>query len=161
MSPAHTARALVDLETEEIVHVAFPRVRRHHQPFTLLFGDALLALLSTEGRRDEQDKPMRPVHWRVLLYLLASMGYENRLERYVSEIADDLDNDRSTVSKALQSLEDRDLLYVEPRRSGRPLVIHVHPALAFRGKPGQRAAVLSGVWPDLTVPAPLRHVQAD
>src|SRR5947209_15712888 len=61
MSHAHAARALRDVETDEVVHVAFPKVRRHRQPFTLLFGDALRALLVTEGRGHEDDQPMRPV----------------------------------------------------------------------------------------------------
>lgn len=156
MSPAHTARILRDVETEEVVHVAFPKVRRHHQPFTLLFGDAMLGLLRSEGRTDTENKPMRPVDWQLLLYVVASAEYENRLERYVTEIAEELDKDRSTISRALQSLESRELIYVEPRRPGRPLTIHLHPALAFRGKAGQRAAVLHEQWAEAPVPAALR-----
>jgi DNA-binding transcriptional ArsR family regulator len=157
MSHQRSARPLVDAETGEVVHVAFPRVRRHHEPFTLLFGGSMLALLRSEGRTDAEDKPMRPVDWQLLLYVVASAEYENRLERYVTEIAKDLGKDRSTISKALQSLEARELVYVEPRRPGRPLAVHLHPALAFRGKAGQRAAVLNEHWSDLPLPGPLRR----
>ncbi len=73
MSRAHHTRQLQDVETEEVLHVLTPQVRRHRQPFTMVFCDALLALLCTEGRRFEEDDAMRPVHWRVLLYLLASV----------------------------------------------------------------------------------------
>jgi DNA-binding transcriptional ArsR family regulator len=161
MSHAHAARALRDVETDEVVHVAFPKVRRHRQPFTLLFGDALRALLVTEGRGHEDDQRMRPVDWQLLLYVVASAEYENRLERYVTEIAEEPKKDRSTISKALQSLEARELVYVEPRRPGRHLTMHLHPALAFRGKAGQRAAVLNEIWPNIPVPAPLRWVPGE
>ena len=110
MSRPNPTRTLQDVETEEVLHVLTPKIRRHRQPFTMIFCDALLALLSTEGRRDEDDSGMTLVHLRVLLYLLGSTEYENRLERFVTEIADDLGHDRSTVSKALDFLEERDLI---------------------------------------------------
>ncbi|HEX2075368.1 MAG TPA: helix-turn-helix domain-containing protein [Geodermatophilus sp.] len=108
MSRTNPTRMLQDVETEEVLHVLTPKVRCHRQPFTMIFCDALLALLCTVGRRHEDDDPMRPVHWRVLLYLLASAEYKNRLDRFVTEIADELNNDRSTVSKALDLLEERE-----------------------------------------------------
>lgn len=155
MTRANPTRLLQDVETEEVLHVLTPKVRRHRQPFTMVFCGALLALLCTEGRRHEDDDPMRPVHWRVLLYLLASTEYENRLDRFVTEIAEDLDNDRSTVSKALDFLEERHLIRKTSNGPGRPFTIDVHPALAFRGKAGQRAAVLHQLWADVRVPAAL------
>ena len=91
----------------------------------------------------------------MLLYLLASTGYENQLERFVITIADDLGHDRSTVSKALDFLEDRDLIRRSPPASGRPFTIDVHPALAFRGRTGQQARVLRERWADVRMPAAL------
>jgi hypothetical protein len=155
MSRTNPTRVLQDVETEEVLHVLTPKIRRHRQPFTMIFCDALLALLCTEGRRDEDDSGMTLVHLRVLLYLLGSTEYENRLERFVTEIADDLDHDRSTVSKALDFLEERDLIRRTSGGPGRPFMIDVHPALAFRGKAGQRAAVLREQWADVRVPAAL------
>ncbi len=155
MSRTNPTRVLQDVETEEVLHVLTPKIRRHGQPFTMIFCDALLALLCTEGRRDEDDSGMTLVHLRVLLYLLGSTEYENRLERFVTEIADDLDHDRSTVSKALDFLEERNLIRRTSAGSGRPFMIDVHPALAFRGKAGQRAAVLREQWADVRVPAAL------
>ncbi len=155
MSRTNPTRQLQDVETEEVLHVLTPKIRRHRQPFTMIFCDALLALLCTEGRRDEDDSGMTLVHLRVLLYLLGSTEYENRLERFVTEIADDLDHDRSTVSKALDFLEERDLIRRTSAGARRPFVIDVHPALAFRGKAGQRAAVLREHWADVRVPAAL------
>lgn len=156
MPNANPTHLLRDVETEDVIHAVFPVVRRHRQPFTMVFCDALLALLCTEGRRHEDDEPMRPVHWRVLLYLLAGSAYENRLDRFVSEIAEDLGNDRSTVSKALDFLEERHLIRRTSNGAGRPFTIDVHPALAFRGKAGQRAAVLHEHWADVRTPAVLK-----
>jgi hypothetical protein len=155
MSRANPTHLLEDVETGDVIHAVFPRVRRHRQPFTMIFCDTLLDLLRTEGRRHEEDDPMRPVHWRVLLYLLASTEYKNRLDRFVIEIADDLGNDRSTVSKALDLLEERELIRRTSNGHGRPFTIDVHPALAFRGKAGQRAAVLHERWADVRMPAAL------
>jgi DNA-binding MarR family transcriptional regulator len=155
MPRAHPIRTLQDKDTEEVIHVAFPKVRRHRQAFTMVFCSPLLALLCTEGRRHEDDDAMRPVHWRVLLYLLASTEYENRVDRFVTEIAEELGNDRSTVSKALQVLQERDLIHMNPNGSGRPTTIHVHPALCFRGKAGQRAAALHEHWSDVPLPVAL------
>ena len=155
MSRTNPTRVLQDVETEEVLHVLTPKIRRHRQPFTMIFCDALLALLCSEGRRNEDDSGMTLVHLRVLLYLLGSTEYENRLERYVTEIADDLEHDRSTVSKALDLLEERDLIRRTSAGAGRPFTIDVHPALAFRGKAGQRAAVLREQWADRRVPAAL------
>jgi hypothetical protein len=156
MSLANPAHLLEDVETGEVIHAVFPRVRRHRQPFTMVFCDALLALLHSEGRRHEGDTGMTLVHLRVLLYILGSSAYENRLERFVTEIADDLDHDRSTVSRALDFLEERDLIRRTSTGQGRPFTIDVHPALAFRGKAGQRAAVLHAHWADVRLPAALR-----
>jgi DNA-binding transcriptional ArsR family regulator len=155
MSRITPTRLLQDVETEEVIHVLVSQPRRHCQPFTMVFCSAFLALLCTDGRRHEDDDGMRPVHWRVLLYLLASVEYKNRLDRFVTEIADDLGNDRSTVSKALDALEERQLIRKTSNGQGRPLTIDVHPALAFRGKAGQRAAVLREHWSDVPVPAAL------
>ncbi len=71
------------------------------------------------------------------------------------EIADDLKNDRSTVNKALDFLEEHALIRRTSNGHGRPFTIDVHPALAFRGKAGQRAAVLHKHWADVRVPAAL------
>ncbi|SOC50159.1 MarR family protein [Blastococcus aggregatus] len=155
MTRANPTRLLQDVETEEVIHVLTPKVRRHRQPFTMVFCDALLALLCTEGRRHPDDTGLTLVHVRVLLYLLASAEYENRLERFVIEIADDLKHDRSTVSKALDLLEERELIRRTPNGHGRPFIIDIHPALAFRGKAGQRAAVLHECWADVRMPAAL------
>jgi hypothetical protein len=155
MSRANPTHVLEDMETGEVIHAVFPKVRRHRQPFTMIFCDALLALLSTEGRRHQDDSGMTLVHLRVLLYLLGSTEYENRLERFVTEIAYDLEHDRSTVSKALDFLEERDLIRRTPAAPGRPFTIDVHPALAFRGRAGQRAAVLRERWADVRFPAAL------
>ena len=59
-----STRVLQDLETEEVIHVLTPQVRRHSQPFTMVFCDALLDLLCTEGRRHEGDGGMTLVHLR-------------------------------------------------------------------------------------------------
>ena len=155
MSRPNPTRTLQDVETEEVLHVLTPKIRRHRQPFTMIFCDALLALLSTEGRRDEDDSGMTLVHLRVLLYLLGSTEYENRLERFVTEVADDLDHDRSTVSKALDFLEERDLIRRTSAGTGRPFTIDVHPALAFRGRTGQRARVLRELWSEVREPVVL------
>ena len=81
MPRANPTRLLQDVETEEVLHVLTPKVRRHRQPFTMIFCDALLALLCTEGRRDEDDSGMTLVHLRVLPYLLGCTEYEKRPER--------------------------------------------------------------------------------
>ena len=155
MTRANPTRLLQDMETEEVIHVLTPKIRRHKQPFTMIFCDALLALLCTEGRSDTDDSGLTLVHLRVLLYLLGSVEYKNRLERFVIEIADDLKHDRSTVSKALDLLEEREIIRRTPNGHGRPFTIDVHPALAFRGKAGQCAAVLHERWADVRRPAAL------
>jgi DNA-binding MarR family transcriptional regulator len=155
MTHEHATRQLQDVETGETLHTLTPQIKRHKQPFTMVFCDPLLSLLCTEGRRHDDDSGMTLVHLRVLLYLLASTGYENRLERFVIEIADDLGHDRSTVSKALDLLEERELIRRTPAAAGRPFTIDVHPALAFRGRTGQRARVLRELWADVRKPVVL------
>ncbi|MGR7027237.1 hypothetical protein [Geodermatophilus sp. URMC 62] len=154
MPTSHPSRRLKDLDTDEVHYIAVRAVPRHRQAFTLLFCAPLLMLLRTEGRRHEGDEPLRPVHLRVLLYLVATCGYENQVQRHVSDIADDLGHDRSTVSRALLALRERALVRTESV-AGRPLTIHLHPALCFRGKPAQRAAALRDHWDDAPMPAAL------
>jgi DNA-binding transcriptional ArsR family regulator len=150
-----TTRELQDVHTGEVVYAISPNIRRHHEQFTMVFCDPLRTLLATEGRRHEWDSALRPVHWRLLWWVIASISYENRIDRYVSDIARELGNDRSTVSKALHVLQDRELIRTDREGPGRPLTIRIHPALCFRGKAEQRAGVFDEHWGHASLPAAL------
>ncbi len=146
------ARKFIDARTGEEMLGLFSPEQRHYEQFTMVFCIPLLTLLVNEGRRHEDDTALRPVHWRLLWWVIASTGYENQLTGYVSDIARQLGNDRSTISKAIDVLKDRGLIRTFREGAGRPLTIRVHPALCFRGKARQRAAVLDEYWSDAPHP---------
>ena len=152
---SRTTRELKDVHTGEVVYAISPNIQRHHEQFTMVFCEPLLTLLATEGRRQKRDSALRPVHWRLLWWVIASISYENRIDRYVSDIARELGNDRSTVSKALNVLRDRELIRTDREATGRPLTIRIHPALCFRGKAKQRAGVFDEYWNHAPFPAAL------
>ncbi|SOC47830.1 MarR family protein [Blastococcus aggregatus] len=150
-----TTRELRDMHTGEVVLAITPKAQLHYEQFTLVFCHPMQTLLLTQGRRHERDSALRPVHWRLLWWVIASISYENRIDRYVADIARDLGNDRSTVSKALRVLQDRGLIRTHREGPGRPLTILIHPALCFRGKAKQRAAVFREHWGNTPLPPAL------
>lgn len=123
-------------EGQEVKYVAVVRPRTHKEGFTMLFQQGLLDLVCNPETR------LSSTEWRLLAYLCGTMEYENQTEQYVSEMAQALGQDRSTVSKALDRLELRGLVQRLPGVGRRPGVVLVNPLLAFRGRVGQRARVL-------------------
>jgi hypothetical protein len=86
---------------------AVRRSPRHTEPFTIIFQEALLALLATDGKTEQTDFPLRPLDWRVLLYLIASCEYGNRVNRFNTEIALDLEPSASRSAIRVLTSQER------------------------------------------------------
>ncbi len=125
-----------NVETGEIQLVGVIKRPRHKESFSLLFQEALLALLADTNLR------LSALEWKLLLLLISSMEYENTLDAHISELAGRIGHERSAVSKALTKLEGAGLIKRQDMGGTRPRRILVDPALVFRGTSGQRAAAL-------------------
>lgn len=134
-------RPFQDLTTGDVHVVAVRSTPRHKEPFTIVFQKPLYDLLVANGKVGETDTPLKPLDWRVLLYLVVSCGYENRLDRFKTEIANDLHHDAGSVTKSLTRLEARGLIQLIDNNPGRPWTIVLNPDLFFRGRKGQRDRV--------------------
>jgi DNA-binding transcriptional ArsR family regulator len=106
---------------------------RHKSPFTLLFLAPLRELVTQTSRE------LTKVELRVLLYLICDASYHNTATAYIGSIADELGNDRSTISKALTCLSDLELVSAERNTRGGATTWRVNPELAFRGRANLRA----------------------
>ena len=146
----------LNLETGETRLVEIARKPPvHDQAFTMLFNEALLAVLENDGRSEPSDEPFSKLDYRVLLFLVACTDFGNRQEWFVVEIARALGHDRSSVSRSLAKLQQRGLLKMHPQGYGRPFVFLLQPRLAFRGKSSQKAAALREHWRDADGPGAL------
>lgn len=125
-----------NVETGEIHLVGVIKRPRHTEAFSLLFQEALLALLADTNLR------LSALEWKLLLLLISSMEYENTLDAHISELAEGIGHERSAVSKALTKLEGAGLIKRQHMGGTRPRRILVDPAFVFRGTFGQRAAAL-------------------
>ena len=116
-----------------------PTTPGHTDPFTLLFLGPLQRLLEDEG------KDLTRIELRVLLYLICSADYGNTLYLYVSEAAEKLEHDRSSISKALATLTALALIHVQRDPRGGRSRYTLSPDLSFRGTAPKRAT-LRRIW---------------
>lgn len=129
-----------NIETGEIHLVGIVRRPRHRDGFGLVFQEPLLNLLGDAERR------LSALEWRLLLYLIATMEYENIIDAHIGELAEGIGHERSAVSKALTKLEGHRLVRREDMPGSRPRRIRVNPDLAFRGNASQRGAAKRDFW---------------
>lgn len=129
-----------NIETGEIHLVGVVRRPRHPEGFGLVFQQPLLDLLEDAERR------LSALEWRLFLYLVAVMGYDNVVDVHISELADGIGHERSAVSKALTKLEGHRLIRRQDMPGGRPRRIKLNPQLVFRGNASQRGAAMRDFW---------------
>ena len=127
-------------ETGQLHIVAKVRYAKHSEPFTILFREEMVALLSGVG------STMSGSEWKLFLYLLAQMDFGNSIERHIKELAEGLVCDRSSVSRALPRLEELGLIRRDDAVGNRPRRIVVDPHVAFRGTVKQRDEVMRQGW---------------
>lgn len=125
-----------NIETGEIHLVGVVRRPRHPEGFGLVFQQPLVDLIEDGERR------LSALEWRLLLYLVAVMGYENIIDAHIGELAHGIGHERSAVSKALTKLEGHGLIRRESMPGGRPRRIRLNPELVFRGNASQRGAAI-------------------
>ncbi|MGV8965371.1 MAG: MarR family transcriptional regulator [Cellulomonas sp.] len=138
----------LDTDTGEIRAIAIIVKPRHKTRFTIVFQHELLVLLTGAGA------DLTALEWKILLHQIATTGYSNTSETYVKEIADALHHDRSAVSKALHTLEERKLIRRSPNHGNRPSTITLNPHVVFRGNIKERIALMKTGWFRPTLPTP-------
>ncbi|KRF45102.1 hypothetical protein ASH01_14360 [Terrabacter sp. Soil811] len=137
---------MADLHTGEIL--LFSKAKpapRHGQPFTMLFQDDLLAVVSSSAGAG-----MTALELRVLLAVWAMVGFDNLMVLNVSALARRVSAHRSSVSKAVAALERLGLLRVlgpEPGSMSRDRRLRLNPHISYRGRVGERHdAVVRDQW---------------
>ena len=122
----HEVARLRDEDTGNLHVIAVRRPRTHNGEYALIFQEPLLHLLKV-------GKSLTRSELLVWTLLTARMTYPNVVESTITRLAEDVDRERSVVSKALKALQAREMvLRVGPGR------FLVDPRLAFRGRAGQR-----------------------
>lgn len=124
-----------DTLTGEDVAVIVRKQPRHSAGFALIFQDPLLNLLTGSTCPSKNEL-------RVLLAVIASMGFENEWSEPLGELAERLEWERSAVSTTAGKLVRRGLLQVE-RVPGRESRYRVSAKLAFKGNVKQRRRALA------------------
>jgi hypothetical protein len=144
---------LRDLDSGELHYVGVMKRRRHKEPFTMIFCEELARLIA------DQSAQLSQLQWKLFMYLLAIVEYENVVEASVVELAQAVECDRSSASRALRALEALALIHREPARGTRPRRILLDPHLVFRGVEPQRARMLAAGWPPVALAgAPNDHL---
>jgi MarR family len=132
---------LVNPQTGELHLIGIVRKPRFKVPFVLLFQKELLTVLKTVGR------DLSGVQWSVLLLIMATTPFGNVSEKYVTELAAELDHPRSVVSKAITVLVGRQLITRTAGEGSRPAKLMLDPHLAFRGNVRERSEIIGTAWP--------------
>lgn len=131
---------LRDVDSGELHIVGVMKRRLHKDPFTMVFCEELAALIT------DADAQMSQLQWKVLMYLIAVVEYENAVDITITDIARAIGHDRSSVSRALRRLEALDLVHRVTGRGTRRQIL-LDPHLVFRGREPQRAQMLKAGWP--------------
>lgn len=138
---------LRDVDSGELHIVGVMKKPLHKQPFTMIFREELAALITDSSTQ------LSALQWKLLMYLIAIVEYENAADLSITDLAKAIRHDRSSVSRALRDLEALELIHREPSRGTRPRRILLDPRLVFRGREPQRAQMLKAGWPPAAVPA--------
>ncbi len=132
---------LVNPQTGELHLVGIVKKPRHKLPFVCLFQEELLTVVKTAGR------DLSGGEWLVLCLVMATIPFGNVTEQYVTEMAEQLGNDRSTTSRALAVLQAHQLIHRTPGKGRRPAKVMLDPRLAFRGNVRERCKAMNSEWP--------------
>lgn len=103
------------------------------QPFVRVFQPELLRVL--------RDGQLTRTELGVLLWLIANANYSNTVAITVVALAGKLDRDRTTVSRALKTLGERDYVRRSRNERGVPEML-ISPWIAWKGGANRRAAAL-------------------
>ena len=119
----------VDRTTGEILEdgclVYVPHRPRFREAFVMLWQDALKRL-AEEGELGSQ-------HWRVLIYLMGKLDYENYIHVSQADIARGIRMDRGDVSRVMADFVKRGLLVQGPR-VGRSYTYRMSSSLGWKGR---------------------------
>lgn len=127
-----------------------PTQPHDYQHFTKLYQEELARVL----RNDE----LSPTEIQLLLHFIARTTYGNVTRPMtIAKIAESLDRDRSTISKALQRLEERRLVLRSVNTTTGLRQLTVTPWLVFMGGTRQRADAISA-WSRQTASMPASNI---
>lgn len=119
----------VDSNTGEILEggclVYVPQRQRFREAFVMLWQDALKRL-AEEGKLSAR-------HWRVLVWLMGRLDYENYIHVTQADIARELRMDPSDVSKIIRDLLQRGVMVKGPR-VGRSFTFRMSGDLGWKGQ---------------------------
>ena len=132
---------LRDVDSGELHIVGVVKRPLHKQPFTMIFREELAALITDDCAQ------LSKLQWKLFLYLVAIVEFENVVEISITDLAKAIGHDRSSISRALCDLEALELIHREPARGTRPRRILLNPHLVFRGRQPQRSQMLKSGWP--------------
>lgn len=120
----------VDLETGELLEgtVAYvgPRIQSPYSGGFFMTSQFALQQIA-------KDKELVGETLRVFLYVCSRLDFENYIQMPQQEIVQDLDMDKSNVSKAMSLLEDKGILLRGPR-VGKVYVWRLNPSYGWKGK---------------------------
>lgn len=118
-----SARLLGDKEDRDII-LCRRRTSKLRKDFCLAMDDGIMILYKMDLTKHE---------YKVMLFLIANMEFENYAYLTQTHIAENLKIKQPDVSKALKVLESNGLVFREKTNRGK--VIRVSSVIAWRGRP--------------------------
>lgn len=130
MNPKNRRVGSVDLETGEVLDGVFI----HFNPKRNPYGNGWVMNSQEALTELAKDKDLKGETFRVLLYLLGRLDFENWLLVQGSEICEALDMKRQNVSKSIVLLEEKGILIRNEKKIGRSYAFRLNPYYGWKGK---------------------------
>ena len=123
--------AIIGEDNEVKAYLVKPRKNRLGVNWVAVFQTAL-EWLATENLQNQE--------YRVLMYLMSKLDFDNYLRITQTTIADALQMQRNNVSRAIKGLIDHDIIITGPR-VGTAKTYRLNPRMAHKGKNLQQTII--------------------
>ncbi|WP_456325955.1 helix-turn-helix transcriptional regulator [Desulfonauticus submarinus] len=111
-----------NIEADNIVMI-MPNKKVKMTRWFMMFQDFIIEL--------SKDKDIKGEDFRVLLYLLANMDFENWIQVTQETISKELQMKKTNISRALKKLKDKNIIEVAKR--GRINIYRLNPDIVWKG----------------------------
>ena len=127
-----------ELETAKVTVIVQKDIPKYSDKFTILFQAVNLNLI----------KRMKPITTKLLFYFCAIVQYENKIDRTITEMMEDLNYSRPSISIALKELEEMNIVYREAYSDDkRRFIFRLNPLQSWKGKPAERIKAMQKLNP--------------
>jgi len=111
-----------NIEADNIVMI-MPKQKIKMTRWFMMFQDFIIEL--------SKDKEIKGEDFRVLLYLLANMDFENWIQVTQDTISKELQMRKTNISRALKKLKDKNIIEIAKR--GRINIYRLNPDIVWKG----------------------------